>query len=415
MLTALDTSPVCDTDPACSSSRVQLRKLAAARADGTFDKIAELGRQLQSTQAGQTLAATTGQLRKAVNMASQAMFSLGMGNPGTVQSRTATVQKQADSLADASRQVAVGVQQLTDQARKMGIGLDDVSAYLLTMKRDATTPAMAGFYIPPQTLNADAVKAAAAAFISPDGHAVRYLVLTDLNPFSTAAMDQVNAVTDVARGAQPNTTLADASVSMAGFSVMLRDTRDYYNRDIRFVVLVTIVVVLLILVVLLRALVAPVYLILSVVVSYLSALGIGAVAFEFVLGQELHWSVPGLTFIILVAVGADYNMLLISRIRDESVQGVRSGVIRTVASTGGVITAAGLIFAATMFGLVFADLTTMVQAGFVVGVGLLLDTFLVRTVTVPAVATLVGRANWWPARFIPGKPYLRMTVGPSAS
>src|SRR5437588_917981 len=85
-------------------------------------------------------------------------------------------------------------------------------------------------------------------------------------------------------------------------------------------------------------------------------------------------------------------------IRDESPYGVRFGVIRTVGSTGGVITAAGLIFAASMFGLLFASISMMVQAGFVLGMGILLDTFLVRTVTVPAIATLVGRGNWWPSR-----------------
>ena len=137
----------------------------------------------------------------------------------------------------------------------------------------------------------------------------------------------------------------------------------------RFIIIATIIVVLLILIALLRAIVAPLYLIGSVLISYLSALGIGVIVFQFILGQELHWSVPGLTFIMLVAVGADYNMLLISRIRDESPHGVRSGVIRTVGSTGGVITAAGLIFAASMFGLVFASISTMVQAGFVLGIG----------------------------------------------
>jgi RND superfamily putative drug exporter len=185
---------------------------------------------------------------------------------------------------------------------------------------------------------------------------------------------------------------------MAGISVGLRDTRDYYNKDFNYIIITTVVIVFLILIGLLRAIVAPLYLICSVIVSYMSALGIGTILFQFILGQELHWTVPGLTFIILVAVGADYNLLLISRIRDESPHGVRIGVIRTVGSTGGVITAAGLIFAASMFGLLFASITMMVQAGFVLGMGILLDTFLVRTVTVPAIATLVGRANWWPSR-----------------
>ena len=103
-----------------------------------------------------------------------------------------------------------------------------------------------------------------------------------------------------------------------------------------------------------------------------------------------------MAFIVLVAVGADYNMLLISRVRDESPHDVRAGVIKTVGTTGGVITSAGLIFAASMFGLLFGNITGMVQAGFIIGVGLLIDTFLVRTVTVPALAVLIGRANWWP-------------------
>jgi RND superfamily putative drug exporter len=210
-------------------------------------------------------------------------------------------------------------------------------------------------------------------------------------------MDQVNSIIDTARGAQPNTALADASVSMAGFPAANRDLRDYYNHDLRFVIAATIIVVLLILIVLLRALIAPVYLIFSVVISYMSALGIGVILFQFILGRELSWSVPGMAFIVLVAVGADYNMLLISGIRDESaLHGIRAGVIRTVASTGGVITSAGVIFAASMFGLLFGSLWGLVQAGFIIGAGLLVDTFLVRTVTVPALAVIIGQANWWP-------------------
>jgi len=126
--------------------------------------------------------------------------------------------------------------------------------------------------------------------------------------------------------------------------------------------------------------------------------GIGVLVFQVFLGKDLHWSLPGLSFILLVAVGADYNMLLISRIRDESPHGVRYGVIRTVGTTGGVITSAGLIFAASMFGLLFASISTMAEAGFIIGVGILIDTFLVRTITVPAIAAMIGQKNWWPSQ-----------------
>src|SRR6202012_4093499 len=136
----------------------------------------------------------------------------------------------------------------------------------------------------------------------------------------------------------------------------------------------------------------------SVILSFLSAVGLGVLLFQVILKQELHWSVPGLAFVVLVAVGADYNMLLASRLRDESPFGVRSGVIRTVRSPGGVITAAGLIFAASMFGLLFSSIGAVVQSGFVLGAGILVDTFVVRTITVPAIAALLGRSSCWPAR-----------------
>ena len=95
---------------------------------------------------------------------------------------------------------------------------------------------MAGFNIPAQVLGTDDFKKMAQLFISPDGHSVRYFIQTDLNPFSTEAMDQVKSILDTAKGAQPNTTLADASISMSGYPVTLRDTRDYYDRDIRLIV-----------------------------------------------------------------------------------------------------------------------------------------------------------------------------------
>jgi RND superfamily putative drug exporter len=401
ILRALDSTPVCSMDPNCVTSRSQLQRLVAARDSGAFDKLADLARQLQSTQSTDTLESTAKGLRQALNAAANGMRSLAGGDPGGVPSRLTSLQQGATKLAEGSRQLADGVQQLVDQTKHMGAGLGDASGFLLAMKYDASAPTMAGFYIPPQVLTQDDFKKAAGLFISPDGHAARYLVQTKLNPFSVAAMDQVRSITDTARKAQPNTALADAKISMAGISSGLQDTRDYYNNDLRFIVIATIMIVLLILMALLRAVVAPLYLICSVLISYLSALGIGVIVFQFMFGQELHWSVPGLTFIILVAVGADYNLLLISRIRDESPRGVRFGVIRTVGSTGGVITAAGLIFAASVFGLLLASVSMLVQAGFVLGVGILLDTFLVRTITVPAIAALVGRANWWPSRFRP--------------
>jgi RND superfamily putative drug exporter len=395
ILNALDATPICSLDPNCVDARGQLQRIADAHDSGELTSVGELSKQLESTQGTDNLGATTDKLKELIGKLNSATQLLGGGG---LSAKLATLQSGANQLADGSRKLADAVALLVGQTKKMGAGLNDASGFLMAMKNGASAPPMAGFFIPPQVLTRDDFKKAAGIFVSPDGHAARYLVQTKLNPFSIAAMDQVNSIVDTARQSQPNTTLADAKVSMAGISVGLRDTRDYYNKDFNFIIVTTVVIVFLILIGLLRAIVAPLYLICSVIVSYLSALGIGTIMFQFILGQELHWTVPGLTFIILVAVGADYNLLLISRIRDESPHGIRLGVIRTVGSTGGVITAAGLIFAASMFGLLFASITMMVQAGFVLGMGILLDTFLVRTVTVPAIATLIGKGNWWPSR-----------------
>jgi RND superfamily putative drug exporter len=315
-----------------------------------------------------------------------------------VQQKIAQMQAAADQLADGSRRLADGVRTLVDQVKQMGHGMNQAAGLLLSMKRDATQPSMAGMYIPPQVLTSDDFKNAAKMFISPDGHSVRFFVETKFDPFSTAAMDQVASILDTARGAQPNTSLSDASISVVGTTAMYSAIRSYYNDDVRLIVIMTLLVVLVILILLLRAIVAPLYLIASVVISFLSAMGVGVVFFQFVLGQPIYWTVQATAFIVLVAVGADYNLLLTTRIREESRLGIRSGIIRAVRSTGGVITSAGIIFAASMFGLLFGSLSTMTQTGFIIGMGLLIDTFVVRTVTVPAMAALVGNANWWPSK-----------------
>jgi len=401
VLTALQGNPVCDADESCSATRGQFQRLVGTGNQGSIDEINDLIRQMQTFPDKQTLNASIDRLRGALANVTRVMHSMGMDQPGGLQADLNKLQGGADQFAGGSRDVADAVTQLVDKVKKLGAGLNESAAFLLSLKHDASQPAMAGFNIPSQVLHLQEFQNAAKVFISPDGHSARYLVQTTLNPFSTEAMDQISAITAAARSAQPNTALADATVSMSGYTVGLKDTRDYYEHDIRFIIAVTLLVVLLTLMTLLRSLVAPLYLVASVIISYLAAVGIGVGVFQFGLGQQLHWTVPPLAFVVLVSVGADYNMLLVSRMRDESPRSTRYGIIRTLGSTGGVITAAGLIFAASMCGLLFSSISTVVQGGFVIGVGILLDTFVVRTITVPAIAALVGRANWWPSR--PGK------------
>ncbi|MFV8048021.1 RND family transporter [Mycobacterium sp. 48b] len=398
VLAALQNNAVCDNNPSCAETRIQFQRLVDENNSGSLSEINDLAHQLNGAgDDKQTLNSTVTKLNAALASVNKAVNAMGLNKPGGPQSGLKDLQSGANRLAGGSREVAGGVDELVKQIKVISAGLNQASSFLLTMRNEARDPSQAGFNIPPEVLGLPEFKKASAAYVSPDGRSVRYLVQTKLNPFSSEAMDQVNQIQDVARGAQPNTTLADASISMGGFPAGLRDTRDYYQQDIRFIMTATLIVVLLILMLLLRSILAPLYLVGSVVVSYFAALGISVLVFQNLLGQQLHWSVPPLAFVVLIAVGADYNMLMVSRLRDESPHSTRYGVIRTLSSTGGVITAAGLIFAASVAGLMFSSIGIVVQGGFMIGVGILLDTFLVRTITVPAIAALIGKANWWPS------------------
>ncbi len=343
------------------------------RDGGALKKMSDFAEQLETFPDANTIESASRNVRQLLDNASNDLRVVGNDDSGKKQ-RTAETQRDPHNYADAIQQMIDGVKDLIKQTEHTGGGLNS----------------------------------ALTAFISPDGHTARYLVQTNLYPFGTEAMDQIHVITDAARGPHPDAMFKQASISASGVTAMLRDTRAYYGKDISLIIAMTILIVFIILVALLRAVVTPLYLIASVVISYLSAFGIGVFVFQFILGQKLTWSIPGLTFIVLVAMGADYNLLLISRLREESPHGIRSGVIRTVRSTGGVITAAGVIFAASMFGMMFASISTLVQAGFIIGTGLLLDTFLVRTITVPAIAVLVGKWNWWPSKPPPPAPRERL-------
>ena len=397
-LTLLNQTPLCPVQPACVQVRDGLQRIVDGNDPDSVNKIIHLGHVLQGYRSDPGVDDNIRKAGSSLDSAVTGLRALGIYDQAGLNAKLSQLTQGANLLADSSKALADGVKLLVDQTRRMGGGLTQASEYLLGMKHNANTPQMAGFYVPPEILTRNEFEKAATLFVSPDGHTVRYLVQTALDPFSVSAMDQTNAIVKAAQTALPNTSLSDAKVSMVGFSTVNRDIRNYYNGDIQYIVIVTLVVVFLILVVLLRAIVAPLYLVLSVVLSFGSALGIGVVFFQVLLGQAISWSTPGMCFLVLVAVGADYNLLVISRIRDEAKYGVRSAIVKTVGATGGVITSAGLIFAVSMLSMTVSSIRTGVQIGFIIGVGLLLDTFVVRTITVPAIAALVGDANWWPSK-----------------
>jgi RND superfamily putative drug exporter len=170
-------------------------------------------------------------------------------------------------------------------------------------------------------------------------------------------------------------------------------------HDRKVVIPIVLIVVFVILGLLLRALVAPVVLIATVLLSFLTALGASALIFDAVGMHASDPSFPLFAFIFLVALGIDYNIFLMSRVREESERlGTRRGVARGLMTTGGVITSAGVVLAATFSVLCVLPIVPLIQVGIAVAVGVLLDTFVVRSLLVPALTIDIGRRVWWPSR-----------------
>ncbi|MER7109725.1 MMPL family transporter [Streptomyces sp. NPDC000229] len=200
---------------------------------------------------------------------------------------------------------------------------------------------------------------------------------------------------------------ADALVG--GYTAQQYDTQQTSARDRAVIVPVVLAVILLILVLLLRSLLVPVLLVATVALNFLATLGVSALVFEHLLGfSGTDASVPLYGFVFLVALGVDYNIFLMSRVREETLtHGTRQGVLRGLTTTGGVITSAGVVLAATFAALMVIPLAFLVQIAFIVAFGVLLDTLVVRSLLVPALVIDIGPRAWWPsalARTGPGRP-----------
>ena len=150
-----------------------------------------------------------------------------------------------------------------------------------------------------------------------------------------------------------------------------------------------------------RSVVAAVVIVGTVLLSLGASFGLSVLLWQYILGIKLHWMVLAMAIILLLAVGSDYNLLLISRFKEEIHAGLKTGTIRAMAGSGSVVTAAGLVFAATMATFMFSPLRVMAQVGTTIALGLLFDTLIVRSFMTPSLATLLGRWFWWPQHVRP--------------
>jgi len=221
----------------------------------------------------------------------------------------------------------------------------------------------------------------------------QWTVILDAPPASSQAFKTVAALRESVK-------MADPSAIVGGLDAQALDARDAAVRDRQVLIPAILGVVLIVLYVLLRAALAPLVLVAVMVLSALSALGLGGWASVHVLGlPALDYTTPLFAFLFLVALGVDYTIFLVARAREEtSTHGTRAGIVRAVSATGPVITSAGIVMAAVFCVLGVLPLIVLTQLGVIVGLGILLDTFVVRTVVIPALFTLIGPRIWWPAK-----------------
>jgi putative drug exporter of the RND superfamily len=242
-----------------------------------------------------------------------------------------------------------------------------------------------------------------ANFVSPDGRTVQFSTGLRYDPGSTAAMNEIPAIRAATTSIQKSVGATASGV--AGEAPALKDISSISTTDLKHIIPIAIVAIGILLALVLRSLVAPLYLIASVGVSYLAALGLSVLIFIKAGGSGgLVFFMPFLMFIFLLALGEDYNILVMTRIREEAHRlPLRQAVAKAIGVTGTTVTSAGLVLAGSFIVLTFAagsgsGASQVRDIGLGLALGILMDTFLVRTLLVPSTVVLLGRWNWWPSR-----------------
>ena len=236
--------------------------------------------------------------------------------------------------------------------------------------------------------------------VSPDRTTTKLEVVLNEDPYESEAMDAVPRLRGTVRDVVGASSLSGATAVVGGVTATNYDSRSATVRDFRVIAPIVIAAIWVILAILLGSVVAPTYLVVSVVLSFAAALGISIVIFENVFGHDgmAFDSIPFI-FVFLIALGADYNIYIMSRVREETRRrGLAEGTRYAITRTGGVITSAGIILAGTFSVLTTFPLLDLFQLGFTVMLGILIDTFVVRALMVPAIVMKLGELNWWPSK-----------------
>jgi putative drug exporter of the RND superfamily len=247
------------------------------------------------------------------------------------------------------------------------------------------------FYLPPEIFQNKDFQHAMNSFISPDGKSARFIISQRGDPGSPEGLNRAERIKPAAEEALKATPLANAKIYVAGTASTFKDFRDGAKYDLLIAGIAALCLILVIMLIMTRSLIAALVIVGTIALSLGASFGLSVLVWQYILGIKLHWMVLAFCVIILLAVGSDYNLLLVSRMKEE----LRAG-IRAMGGTGKVVTNAGLVFAFTMMAMVVSELRIIAQAGTTIGLGLLFDTLIVRSFMTPSIAALLGRWFWWP-------------------
>ena len=252
------------------------------------------------------------------------------------------------------------------------------------------------FYLPREAFDNPDFQRVVKLFVSPDGKAARFIVAHRDNPASKEGIERVERIATAVEESLKGTPLVNSTVYISGTAAILKDLQDAWNYDILIAGVASVCIVLVIMLLVTRSLIAALVIVGTVVFSLGASFGLSVLLWQYLIGINLHWMVMLMSVIILLAVGADYNLLLVSRFKEERHAGLKTGMIRAMGGTGKIVTLAGLVFAATMSAMIVSDLLVVGQVGTTIGLGLLFDTLIVRSFMMPSAAAMLGRWFWWP-------------------
>ncbi|MCX2933892.1 RND family transporter [Mycobacterium sp. CVI_P3] len=257
------------------------------------------------------------------------------------------------------------------------------------------------FYLPPEVFQNPDFQKAMSAYLSPDGKAARFIISHKEEPASPAGIASIDKIRSAAEEALKTTPLQGSKISIAGTAATFKDFSDGSKYDLLIAAVGALCLIFIIMLIITRSLIAALVIVGTVALSLGASFGMSVLLWQYILGIKLHWMVLPMSVIVLLAVGSDYNLLLVSRIKEELAAGINTGIIRAMGGSGKVVTNAGLVFAFTMAAMVASDLQIIGQVGTTIGLGLLFDTLVVRSFMTPSIAVLLGRWFWWPLRVRP--------------